>query len=465
MYIYSGVSGVTKTGNIITDNHFIGDAVGGAAYSAVYSLASQSIIANNYMTNLLEHGVYNYGSNNKIVNNQIYDLLGSTNTAGIQTFSGRGVLIAGNTLSNVRGLQISGSDLTVENNTITEGAIAFRKYISNATSTIYRNIKIRGNNISTTTVTDIPIDINVQDPDKAGCYMDGLDISGNTVSGTIANTGSIYVTTLNTSYSIKNVTINNNNITAASLYGIRTYMVQGASINNNTVTNPILYGARLYQSSRTTIDGMHVIDTNTTPVVIGLASAATGEGNSSVTIINSNLTNPASTVTSANLVTVPVDGYKQYNSINGIKAQGLITVPNSALVTVFSKTRTNSTVYALGVVAYWSTGTTVWAVTTAGTSDASAPDITGKVAGDTIVDGTMTWTMQATTAVLYNGNAGGVLTGNTIMLTPFNATAWTIQIGANRMYVNSVTIPGQFPIAAAGAIGTSAAVYRWEAIQ
>lgn len=66
-----------------------------------------------------------------------------------------------------------------------------------------------------------------------------------------------------------------------------------------------------------------------------------------------------------------------------------------------STTRSNSTVYAASVWAIWSTGTTVWEVTTAGTSAASAPSIVGKVVGDTVVDGTVTWTMRSLTTATF----------------------------------------------------------------
>lgn len=66
-----------------------------------------------------------------------------------------------------------------------------------------------------------------------------------------------------------------------------------------------------------------------------------------------------------------------------------------------STTRANSTAYGLGVWATWTTGTTAWEVTTAGTSAASPPSIVGKVVGDTVTDNDIVWTMRSlTTATL-----------------------------------------------------------------
>jgi hypothetical protein len=67
----------------------------------------------------------------------------------------------------------------------------------------------------------------------------------------------------------------------------------------------------------------------------------------------------------------------------------------------YSTTRANLTAYAKNAWALWTTGTTVWRCTTAGTSDAAAPDITGKVVGDTVTDGTVVWTLMSLTSATW----------------------------------------------------------------
>jgi len=67
----------------------------------------------------------------------------------------------------------------------------------------------------------------------------------------------------------------------------------------------------------------------------------------------------------------------------------------------YSATRADSTAYAERVWIKWSSGTTVWECTTAGTSDSSAPSIVGKVVGDTVVDGGVTWTLRSLTAATW----------------------------------------------------------------
>lgn len=66
-------------------------------------------------------------------------------------------------------------------------------------------------------------------------------------------------------------------------------------------------------------------------------------------------------------------------------------VPKS---TTYTTTRADATAYTVGTRALWSTGLTVWECTTAGTSTTGAPSIAGKVVGDTLVDGTVTWTCR-----------------------------------------------------------------------
>jgi hypothetical protein len=75
----------------------------------------------------------------------------------------------------------------------------------------------------------------------------------------------------------------------------------------------------------------------------------------------------------------------------------LDTADGAAVSTV----RANVTAYAVGVWAQWSVGTTVWEVIVAGNSAGAAPSIAGKVVGDTVVDGTVTWIMRNTTVANF----------------------------------------------------------------
>ena len=75
---------------------------------------------------------------------------------------------------------------------------------------------------------------------------------------------------------------------------------------------------------------------------------------------------------------------------------------NANGVGAYSVTRGNTTGYSLGVWALWTTGTTVWEVTTAGGNTAGSPPyIVGENPGDTVVDGSITWTMRTTDKAVW----------------------------------------------------------------
>jgi hypothetical protein len=67
----------------------------------------------------------------------------------------------------------------------------------------------------------------------------------------------------------------------------------------------------------------------------------------------------------------------------------------------YSTTRASTTLIDVGVWAKWDSGTTVWECTTEGTTDASSPSIVGLVVGDTVVDGTVVWTMRSLTSAVW----------------------------------------------------------------
>jgi len=93
---------------------------------------------------------------------------------------------------------------------------------------------------------------------------------------------------------------------------------------------------------------------------------------------------------------------------NAVK-QDTIVSGNHLWHTQASATRANLTAYAVGALVKWSTGTTIWECTTAGTTAASAPSIaTGgvaglaKVIGQSVTDGSVVWIMRGQSNIKYN---------------------------------------------------------------
>jgi hypothetical protein len=66
-----------------------------------------------------------------------------------------------------------------------------------------------------------------------------------------------------------------------------------------------------------------------------------------------------------------------------------------------SVTRGNTTAYPQSTWALWTTGTTIWECTIAGTSAGAPPSIVGKNPGDTVIDGTVTWVMRSLTTATW----------------------------------------------------------------
>ena len=111
-----------------------------------------------------------------------------------------------------------------------------------------------------------------------------------------------------------------------------------------------------------------------------------------------------------NVVAPPLGVYTNSDFVfnNNMAAGGFLGWACTTSGGAKSTTRTNTTAYSQGVWALWTTGTTVWECTTAGTSAGSAPSIVGLVVGDTVVDGTVTWTMRSLTTAVFKP-AGDIL--------------------------------------------------------
>jgi len=86
--------------------------------------------------------------------------------------------------------------------------------------------------------------------------------------------------------------------------------------------------------------------------------------------------------------------------------------------------RVSSTAYALNSYITWSTNSTTWKCTTAGTTAATAPSISGITIGGTVTDGTVVWTQvsfpQVYTTIMSEQPGGAILDGQDIYPQPIN---------------------------------------------
>ena len=138
----------------------------------------------------------------------------------------------------------------------------------------------------------------------------------------------------------------------------------------------------------------------------------------------------------AELTGVPIEGARIIGAQKTVHFLGKEYCPNPNPTTITER-RLDSTVYATGDHCKWTTGTTVWKATAGGTTDSTPPSITGKVVGDTVTDGTVTWMLMSligTDYLPYNGILN--LTDYTLIPIPNGAaTASKLRLYYNRLWL------------------------------
>jgi hypothetical protein len=204
-------------------------------------------------------------------------------------------------------------------------------------------------------------------------------IIGNTVTDHMSS-GGIIVTSLALSGIGPNVTISGNAISAAAvnIEGGRPIRLQLSAVKNMSITN------------NTSINKAGTGDAH---ILWGYTSIGRDEvrGNSWQSADNEFSVIPVRGVAAR--------GDRCKNIIVAVgQPKGWINVVTGGNYTI---TRANTTAVDVNIWAKWDSGTTAWESTTAGTTGAAAPSIVGLVVGDTVVDGTVTWTMRSLTAASW----------------------------------------------------------------
>jgi hypothetical protein len=200
-----------------------------------------------------------------------------------------------------------------------------------------------------------------------------------------------------------------NGVKTATLIG---NMIEDAWVYFNTVTRLNFASNHLFLNFDTTKNYIDLSGT-TGAVIVGNTIELSGTANrqkivapKSSNLVKDNIIHGDGAALRGELsgVSYPVSGYWSAGDIiwsSTPTASGNIGWVCTTAGGSYSTTRSDATAYAAGVFALWATGTTVWECTTAGTSDGAAPSIAGKVVGDTVVDGTVVWTLRSLTAAVW----------------------------------------------------------------
>ena len=319
-YIYMGVPSGLPRGGVVTGNRFLGEAVGGAAYSGIFNTSSGAVIVGNYFRGCHEHGVYNYGPGTMIGNNVVEDKLSETYAGAIQSFA-EDVVICGNTMKGSFGISVQNGNVAIIGNKVDNGNINVGSFYAHAdmyggqpTTTIYKKVLIAHNILTNSNEGAAAIAVSMQN------YLEDLHIVNNIVDGGLTTLGVISITTASTFAAypkgIRNVTVQGNKLThrPGGLFGIRMYGVYNGQVLNNHIVNAASSAIRLYSCDTVFVERNIAEDRNAVPVS-GTIVYASAE-NVNIHALNNNFLNPKA---GTPLVTLPTTGTQSGNGTNGTR--------------------------------------------------------------------------------------------------------------------------------------------------
>lgn len=215
-----------------------------------------------------------------------------------------------------------------------------------------------------------------------------------------------------------------NKVSKNSVGGIHVNYARNASVKDNECFDNTGYGIRVSKKTETaSVVSNDCYDTRPTgskTQTIGISVATVFDEASNVQVqannVRDNATNDYS-MSDINTFTLNHYGFKEVYS-GSAPLGGLWRNSDKIIQSFYATGRSKewvcsatgganrgviplSTDLTIGHWWQWSSGTTVWEVTIGGTTGGVAPDITGKVIGDTVVHGTATLTMRATTIATF----------------------------------------------------------------
>jgi hypothetical protein len=419
--LFWGVTDAVISNNIIDDFGAYGIAVDDGTSGQTDPLpSSRIVVSNNKIGTGIEaaFGVAVEGSTNITVSGNYINVAG---TYGIDISAGNSVIVnkpknivvSGNYINAVTGIRMSSVESSiVANNRIigTDQGV----YIADIGSLPNLDNKISGNVFSgfASGSTNSAITVTT-------AAINGLDIIGNSVSSSGGNGVLIQAGT--------NINISNNNIKSCQKEGINAYgNISGLNINSNYIINPSLSLRNGYDAIFITSNTGNIVDsvrvsnntftdnqtiTNARSGVLFYGNGGTLTNSYSdqnraapISISSTVILGTASVLVDGAIPSVPISGYWVLGRYPN--ATPTIGQPKGWFCTTkgfaYNTTRANSTLYTgVGQTVLWTTGTTVWALSVNGTTASSPPSITGKNIGDTVVDGTATWTLRSNTAAVF----------------------------------------------------------------
>ena len=229
---------VTAVNSVISDSVFAQNASGESVYTGVFALASYNAITGNAFSNLLEHAVYAYGDYMTVSGNNI----DTTASGGIQLINAAGAVITGNLLKDTAGgvALNSSSEVNINGNNIigcTSSGVSLRTYVGATSETPAQKDIVISDNVIECTGNQRPIDIAISEG------MENFTITGNVCSYTGADEnsyGAFRIDALSTypSRTLMYGVISNNTINQCPSRAMVFNRVSKCVVSGNVIKNP-----------------------------------------------------------------------------------------------------------------------------------------------------------------------------------------------------------------------------------
>ncbi|MGX9389749.1 hypothetical protein ACWX0K_11015 [Nitrobacteraceae bacterium UC4446_H13] len=316
-------------GGDVSYNTFRRSAAGGAAYTAIFGVQPGALFGFNKIYDMLEHGIYNYGTGVTMIGNHVDDTIGTMQAAALQNFA-PGCILKANQLTgnnNVIALQ-EASDCLVELNR--GGGVTVRKYHATGTSALVENLILSQNILVAPPGQFWPIDIGLDQPFKK------ISLLGNIVSGggdSFANQrGAISVVVTDTAGDGgQELLAQGNVVDGGASYSLLARRISSGLITGNNFKDAWIGGggdtaARLFNCDGLKFGWNHVRDSRETPVLSRILYAPTADGNSNLEGNFNNISRPKAAANA--FMTLPDDARPEGNTQDALPLTGTFTMPN-----------------------------------------------------------------------------------------------------------------------------------------